>query len=314
LTEKKNLLRVAYILFLVLITGPTPGGLGAETAKSLARASPSTIILIGRALQKAQLTIDEVKTIDPSITVKFFVADLESMKSVREVAQAILADDEIAKIDVVINNAAIMTCPYRKTEDGFERQFATNYLSHFVLTNKLMPKILAAAPGARIVNVSSVGNKYISIQWDDPNLDEEGAYSPMKGYGQSKTANILFTIALNKRLGSHGVRAFALNPGSIRTNLQVYMDLDIAEDASRVIFGQSLAEATTGKSKTVQQGCSTQLTAALSTELDGAEGVYLNDCQLTTDPWWVAPWSLNEADAERLWRMTEGMVGEKFEY
>jgi NAD(P)-dependent dehydrogenase (short-subunit alcohol dehydrogenase family) len=298
---------------IVLITGPSPGGLGAETAVSLAQAAPAMIILIGRSQEKCQPTIDAIKKVNPVIAVKFFPTDLQSMASVRETAQAILNDAEVPHIDVMINNAGIMAVPQAKTTDGFERQLATNHLSHFILVNKLMPKLLAAPSGTRVVNVSSVGNKYCGIVWDDPNFDHE-EYKPMKGYGQSKTANVLFSIALNKRFAARGLRSWALNPGSVSTNLQGDMTLEMAEDASQVIFGLSLEEAQGLLRKTLQQGCSTQLLAALDPELEKQDGVFMNDCQVTSDEIWVKPWALDPVGAERLWHLSEDLIGEKFEY
>ena len=300
---------------LVLITGPSPGSLGAETAISLAAEAPATIILVGRSMEKCQPTIDAVKEINPSITIKFVSADLESLKSIRDAAQRILDDAEIQQIDVMINNAGVMVCPYKKTEDGFERQFAANYVGHWVLTNRLVPKLLAAAPGARVVNVASVANKYAGIQWDDVNFERQ-EYVPFKAYGQSKTAATLFAVALNRRLAARGLRAYTLNPGSIATNLQGYMTEEMAEEATQVMLGMSLAEVRAGAApvKTLQQGCATQLRAALDPGLEMQDGVYLNDCVLTDAPLWVAPYALDKADAERLWAMTEKMVGEKFEY
>lgn len=292
----------------------TPGGLGAETAISLAHGNPSTLILLGRTQAKCQPTIDAVKAVDSTIAVKFVAVDLESMTSVRAAARAVLDDVEVVQIHALINNAAVMTCPYRKTEDGFERQFATNHLSHFVLTNELMPRVLAAGPGARIVNVASVANKYAGINWDDPGFDREGDYTPWRGYGQSKTANILSAIALNRRVSKRGVRTFAANPGSVSTNLQGYMTLEMAEEAARVITGKSLDEAVATMAKTLQQGCSTQLEAALDPALETEEKVFFNDCLPCDDPAWVAPWSLDVDAAERLWEMSEELVGEKFEY
>lgn len=138
-----------------LITGPSKGGIGAEAAISLAHGSPSIIILLGRSLAKIQPTIDSVHSLNPSIVTKFVSIKLDSLSSVRDAANTILGDPSITHIEVMINNAAIMACPYGVTMDRFEIQFATNHLSHFLLTNLLTPKILPAGPDARIINVSS---------------------------------------------------------------------------------------------------------------------------------------------------------------
>ncbi|GJN73800.1 hypothetical protein PLICBS_007883 [Purpureocillium lilacinum] len=290
-----------------LVTGPTPGSIGAETAATLATGAPACIILVGRSLSSAQATIDRIKTTDSNVNVKFFEADLSSVEAVRSAADSILASADIPVIHAMINNAGIMVPPYSLTTDGFESQFAINHLSHFLLTNKLMPKLLAAG-SARVVNVSSIGNCYSGINWDD--VQFSSGYTPQKAYGQSKTAQILFTVALNKRYGSRGIRSFALDPGSVQTGLAKHITPEIAADMALKITGKSLAEARAARRKTVPQGCATSLVAALDPTLEG--GIFLVDCQISSGPNIVAPWSLDEAAADRCWSLSEGLVGETF--
>ncbi|KAH6671929.1 putative retinol dehydrogenase 12 [Halenospora varia] len=291
-----------------LITGPSEGGIGAETAISLAHGSPSTILLLGRSLPKIQPTIDAIAKIDSSITVKFISVSLDSLKSVRVAAKAILEDESIPKIDVVINNAAIMACPYALTEDGFESQFGTNHLSHFLLTNLLMPKILAAGPGAVIVNVSSTGHLWRGVNFDSINFNDGKDYIHFHAYAQAKTANILFSVELNRRLEGKGVRSWALHPGSISSGLQKYMTKDILDEAMKEWWADGRE---TPERKTVQQGCSTTLRAALDPGLK-VGNVYLSDCDIVTDPHWLRGYALDGEEAARLWKVSEEMVGEKF--
>lgn len=150
----------------VAITGPSTGGLGAETAISLAKEKPAHLILIGRSQARIQPVIDEVKRISPATTVTFVQADFASLASVRKAAEQVKSST--GHIDCLINNAAIMACPAAKSEDGFELQFATNYLAHFALTNALIDVV---SSGGRIVNVSSLGYKFGDIHWDDVNLE-----------------------------------------------------------------------------------------------------------------------------------------------
>ncbi|KAB5577721.1 hypothetical protein GE09DRAFT_529524 [Coniochaeta sp. 2T2.1] len=308
-----------------LITGPSAGGIGGETATSLAAGRPAMLILLGRSQSRVQPIIDAITSTSPSTAVKFVQVDLSVLSSVRAAAATILSDTDIPHIDVLINNAAIMASPLARTPEGFESQFASGYLGHFVLTNLLLPKILAAgtgtaAPGGgrRIVNVSSVGNRMHPVRWADPNWTEPGAYDPWDAYGQTKTANILFTIALNRRLADAGyapekVKAYSLHPGSIPSNLQVHLNRapELREDAVRKTFrgGPNPIKSW----KTLQQGCATTLRAALDPGLPGEEGMWLVDAELSTDPTWIESWSLDEGDAERLWELSEGLVGEKFE-
>jgi NAD(P)-dependent dehydrogenase (short-subunit alcohol dehydrogenase family) len=150
-----------------VITGPSQGGLGAETAISLAKASPALLILAGRSESKAIPVINQIAESSPDVKVKFITLDLGSQKSVRNAAAQINA--LAAKIDLLINNAAIMACPYAKTDDGIESQFATNHIGHFLLTKLLMEKILVAGTGSRIVNVSSSAIRG-TIRFDDYNF------------------------------------------------------------------------------------------------------------------------------------------------
>jgi NAD(P)-dependent dehydrogenase (short-subunit alcohol dehydrogenase family) len=295
-----------------LITGPSQGGIGAETAISLAHGSPSTILLLGRSLPKIQPTIDAIHAINPSITTKFIPINLDSLASVRAAATTILNDDSIPKLDVVINNAAIMACPYGITTDGFENQLGTNHLSHFLLTNLLMPKILLAAPNARIINVASIGHLASDIHYEDPNFTGGKDYVTWIAYGQAKTANILFSVGLNQKLAGKGVRSFALHPGSIASGLQQYLTPEMMADALKgwADMGRQLPQ----RRKNFQEGCSTTLRAALDPSLAEQKMVYLNDCQPSEDPEIVQPYAIDGENAKKCWAMTEEMVGEKFEY
>ncbi|CCC11793.1 unnamed protein product [Sordaria macrospora k-hell] len=276
-----------------LITGPSEGGIGAETAISLAHGNPALLILVGRTLSKIQPTIDAVHAVNPSIAVKFIAADLTSLNSVREAAQL--------------------------TVDGFELQFATAHLGYFVLTNHILPKLRASAEAGKkpqktqIINVSSKGSILGGgIRWDDPSFTKRPEeYKSWDAYGQAKMANVLFTLALNKRLlAKTGIRPYALHPGGIYTNLGRYVDEELMEEVKqRAWKGQEIPF------KTLQQGCATMLRAALDPELEKEEdGVFLSDCQFTKDPELVAPWALDEGNAERLWGLSEELVGENFEF
>ncbi|KAK9773548.1 hypothetical protein AB5N19_11023 [Seiridium cardinale] len=304
-----------------LLTGPSKGGIGAETVISLAHGAPAIIILLGRSLDKIQPTIDSIKEINDTIKVKFVKVDLASLSSTRTAAETILADDEIVHIDVVIDNAAVMACAYQKTEDGFELQLAANYLGHFVLTNTIIPKILAAGPGGRIVIVSSSGHRYNPFRSFDPNSDIPGSYGEFAAYGSSKSAMILYAVALNQRLASRGVHAYGLHPGSISTNLQDHVKalgpaaMDIMDDGSWRVMGMSIAKfRATSPTKTLQQGCATTLRAALDPHLVEEDGVYLEDSNLVTDTRLIKEWASDPELAEKCWKLSEEMVRQKFDF
>lgn len=267
---------------------------------------------------RTQPTIHAIRAVNASVPVKFFEADLSILSSVRQAAHAILADKSIPVIDVIVNNAAVMACPFELTAEGNEMQLAAGYLGHFVLTNRLMPKLQASTTQPRVINLSSTSNKAGGIRWADPNFSEAGAYKPFSAYAQTKTANILFSVALNQRYHGQGdgFRSFALHPGSISTNLQKFMTSELREEAIQQVFGTSVPDHSLTR-KTLQQGCSTTLRAALDPTLDiqgegGNGGVFLSDCQPTIDPDCIAPWALDAASAQRFWAWSEGLVGEKF--
>lgn len=204
-----------------------------------------------------------------------------------------------------------MACPYSKTKDGFESQFGVNHLGHFLFVTSLLPELKAGKP-ARVVMVSSVLNKIQGINFDDINWEKN--YDKWLAYGQSKTANILFTMQLNKMYKSEGIQAFALNPGAIMTNLQNV--LSIEEQRAMGYFKEdgSLADFF----KTVEQGASTSVYAAVAPELDGSDGEYLEDCAITRivnenkmEFMGRAPHAVDMKAAEKLWILSENMLENK---
>jgi NAD(P)-dependent dehydrogenase (short-subunit alcohol dehydrogenase family) len=208
----------------VVITGPTKGGLGAQTAINLAQGKPDKILLLGRNESKVTPVIEEIRSISPSTEVHFVPLDLASFKSIRNAATII--NNSVLKIDVLINNAGVMAVKdYTLTEEGLEYQFGANHIGHFLLKSLLVPKIEAAGKGARVVNLTSMGHQMLEIRFDDINFNNGKAYNKWFAYGQSKTANILFTVALAKKLAFKGVLAFAVHPGGItETNLANHVE------------------------------------------------------------------------------------------
>ncbi len=193
--------------------------MGLETARSISLQSPRLLIISGRSTSALDEATQLIHSSSPNVAVKALQLDLSSLSAVRKAANDVLNDPKVSKIDVIVNNAGIMAPPYSKSADGFESQLATNHLGHFLLTNLLMPRILAAAPGSRIINVSSRGHRRSEFRFDDANFSDGATYDPFLGYGQSKTANILFSVSLAERLGAKGVRSYSLHPGMIITNL-----------------------------------------------------------------------------------------------
>jgi NAD(P)-dependent dehydrogenase (short-subunit alcohol dehydrogenase family) len=294
----------------ILITGASINGLGAETALSLAHANPAHILLHGRSASKIEPVIAEIKKLNPNIKTTFVQADLSSLASVRSAAKFV--DSHIEKLDLLVSNAGIMAVKeYTLTADGIESQLGTNHVSHFLLTNLLMPKILAAGKGARIINVSSDGYLISPFRFEDYNFSAGKTYDQWSGYGQSKTANILFTKYLASHLASKGVLSFSLHPG-------VIIETSLGNHVPEEDFGD-LSEVTrrnTGKDfqldfpvKSRQEGCATTLVASLDPRLEGESGAFLMDCQLKE----LDARCESGEDAEKLWRISEELVGEKFE-
>lgn len=205
--------QLALTIATVLVTGVTQGTLGAEVALRISHHQPANLVLAGRSLSALNITKSTIEAANP-VSVTLLELDLASQASVRAAART--ANSYPFTIDVLINNAGIMAVPYTKTAEGLERQWATNHIGHFLFTNLIMPKLRASRSTARIVNVSSAGHKRSDIRWDDVGFGGGERYDKWAAYGQTKTANMLFSVALAK-LG--GVESFSCYPGRVRTNL-----------------------------------------------------------------------------------------------
>ena len=272
----------------VIITGAN-AGIGKETAVDLARRN-ARVIMACRSVEKGEKAAVEVRKRSGSDDVVFVQLDLASLTSVRQFAAKVL--EEEPRLDILINNAGVMACPYTKTEDGFEMQFGVNHLAHFLLTNLLLDR-LKEAPSARIVNLSSLAHALGKINFDD--LNSEKSYGSWSAYGQSKLANILFTRSLAKRLENTNVIVNAVHPGSVRTELQRH-----SFAASIMRFFLSISW------KTPEEGAQTSIYCAVSEEMEGVSGKYLADCKI------VKPRTKEATDdeiAERLWQVSAQMVG-----
>ena len=237
----------------------------------------------------------------PEATLEHDLLDLGFLSSIRGFAERFLARHD--ELHLLVNNAGVMFTPFERTDDGFELQFGTNHLGHFLLTALLAPALLAGAP-ARVVNLSSGGHRASDIHWDDPNY-ETRPYDKFESYGQSKTANILFARELDARLGSHGVHAYAVHPGMIATDLGRHMTKDDVKELS----AKFAASGSRPAYKPVEAGAATSVWAAVAPELEGHGGAYLADCEVSDDD---APWTRDATSAARLWELSEHLVGERF--
>lgn len=287
-------------------------GLGKETARAMA-AKGAHVILAGRDAGKLDDAAREIGEATGA-RVDTIVCDLASLASVR--ACGAEARERFDKIDLLINNAGVMACPRGETADGFEMQFGTNHLGHFLLTKELLP-LVEKGERARIVNLSSRGHHIDRVHFDDPNFVRRD-YEKWASYGQSKTANILFSVGLEKRLGDRGIHAYALHPGGIQTNLGRHMtEEDRAWMADRI---RKLAEKSGEQPqgfKTIPQGAATTCWVATADELEGRGGLYAEDCHVAAvddaDPsGGVRSYAVDPDNAELLWALSEELVGERF--
>lgn len=248
-----------------MITGASVGGLGAQVALYLAAANPASLLLLGRSAEKVSPVIEQIQQISPSTKAQFVNIDLASCKSVRAAAEQVNSATSV--IDVLINNAGVMGTKFSLTPENVESQFGANHVGHFLLTNLLMPKLVAAGDGSRVVNVSSQLYQFSPIRFDDYNFSNGTTYNTWEAYGQSKTANILFSVALAQKLAHKGVRSYSLHPGNIQgTNLSA--TLDPAEfPIVYAMFGEKKIDMP--KEKNISQGSATTLAAALDPSLNG---------------------------------------------
>lgn len=277
-----------------VITGAT-SGLGRESARALAAAG-SFVVLAGRSADALAQSETWVRAEVPTADVCSVQLDLTSLPSIRAAAAAIA--ERAPVIHILMNNAGVMFTPFGHTDDGFEMQFGTNHLGHFELTRLLQPQLEAAA-GARIVNLSSEGHRLGDIDLDDPNW-ERRAYDKFRAYGASKTANVLHAVELDRRLRDRGVRAYAVHPGMVVTNLARYMSRD---DVTAVLAITETVSGGVGSPEvlTPAQGAATQLWAATSPDLADVGGVYLNDCAVDST---VAAYAVDVDRAGRLWDLS----------
>jgi len=301
----------------ILVTGAS-AGLGVETTRSIA-AHGAEVIGAARDLNKAKVATEQVRK-DAAAnggSFELIELDLANLKSVRACADRLLAKGDA--FDVVIANAGVMATPFGHTADGFETQFGTNHLGHFVLVNRIASLI---RDGGRLINLSSAGHRYSNVDLNDPNF-ERTSYEPFVAYGRSKTANILFAVAFDKRHRDRGVRAAAVHPGGIKTELGRYVEPGRMEKVIREINQQLAAQ---GKGpfqwKSIPQGAATSVWAAVVARAEEIGGRYCENCRvgntvpddtpITVLSEGVRGYALDAKNAEALWKKSEELVAESF--
>lgn len=288
---------------LAIVTGGY-SGLGLETTRALAGAG-AHVIVPARTPDKARAALAGIANVEQA------VLDLADPASIEAFAKAFLASGRA--INILINNAAIMASPLMRDARGYEAQFATNHLGHFHLTALLWPA-LKGGDGARVVSLSSIGHRICPPDLEDPSF-EKTDYNKWAAYGRAKSANALFAAGLDARGAGYGVRAFAVHPGGIMTDLQRYMP----EEEKRAMGWIDADGNVDPRFKSTSQGAATSVWCATNAQLDGQGGVYCEDCDIAIavpadDKGFtgVRPWAIDSALADKLWALSEKMTGVRF--
>jgi NAD(P)-dependent dehydrogenase (short-subunit alcohol dehydrogenase family) len=327
----------------IIITGVNLKGIGFSTAKAFASQSPAHLIIAGRNESKLQESIDAIKKDYPEVDCRMLILDLGSQTAVRKAAQEVLSWNDVPTVDILVSSAGIAGIPKRTlSEDGIEITFATNHIGHFLFTNLILPKMVEAAKASpkgttRIINVSSGATEANGIRWSDLNFDkvsselpeieqpnynvlalwgikngQDLSYTGIEAYIQSKAANTLFGIALTNRLyEKYGILSVANHPGVIDTELARHSS---PEQMKAIKERERSGEF---RYKTLDQGAATSLVAAMDPALgvsetrDGKEGYgsYLKDCQISHG---AHPRAKSSEEAEKLWKLSEELVNQKF--
>jgi len=282
-------------------------GIGLETVRALVSAGANVTIAC-RDLPRAEKTADELNKEIDAPRVKAMALSLDSLEAVKTFADQYLASQP--SLDILINNAAVMACPFDKTQDGFELQFGTNHLGHFALFQHLLPALKNSHNGARVVCLSSTGHFLSPVVFDDIAFENRD-YEAWQSYGQAKSANALTAIGIQSRYKNDGIEAFAVHPGGIMTTLQRHMTQDDIQSRGWVDAEGKVNE----RFKTTEQGASTSIWAATSPYLTGRGGQYLEDCaeaaihQTIPDSRnGVMHYAVDAENADKLWEMSLAMI------
>jgi NAD(P)-dependent dehydrogenase (short-subunit alcohol dehydrogenase family) len=296
----------------ILVTGVS-AGLGVETARTLA-AHGAQVVGAARDLAKAQGATEVVRAdAKNGGGLELVALDLASLASVRACADGLMS--AARPFDIIIANAGVMACPQSQTADGFETQFGTNHLGHFVLINRIASLLKS---GGRLVNLSSSGHRFSDVDLSDPNF-ETTPYTEFGAYGRSKTANVLFAVEFDRRHRGEGVRATAVHPGGIQTELGRHITPEVTQALIASINANNAgAGAPAFEWKTIPQGAATSVWAAVVAPADAVGAQFCEDChvaEVIDDPnirAGVRAYALDPDNAKALWAKSEEMVGERF--
>lgn len=288
-----------------LVTGGY-SGLGLETVRALASAGAKVFV----AARRPDVAKNDIEDVAGDVTI--LKMDLSDPASIDAFAAALAS--ETGKIDILINNAAIMACPLARDARGYESQFATNHLGHFQMTARIWPLLKAAGAGTRVVVLSSIGHARVGVDLDDPHF-ERREYQKWTAYSQAKSANALFALHLDRLGAPIGIRAFSVHPGGIATPLQRHLTME-----EQIAMGWYKPDGTLiDIFKSTEAGAATSIWCAVSPLLEGEGGVYCEDCNIAAvfeegmNPYSGArPHILDAEAAAALWAASEQMTGVSF--
>ncbi|KAI2633595.1 retinol dehydrogenase 13 [Hypomontagnella submonticulosa] len=307
----------------VLITGVAPEGVGEGTALAFASQKPAILILVSRTKSKLDAVASAIRTSYPDVDVRTVIMDLSSQDTIRKAAAEVKG--MISKLDILVNNAGATYNTRHWTAEKIEIQFGANHIGPFLFTKLLLPLLEEAAKNSpagatRIVNLSSHGHRLSTIRFHDYNIENkevppeekpfsplspafgrvtEDGYMPTIAYAQSKTANILFTLYLQEHLQKKGIMSYAVHPGGVSSHLGRDHDEEMADAIAK----------TSTYWKTPDEGASTTMVAALDPALNDRAGLYMSDCQFFP----CADYAKDPEIAARLWKLSEELIGEKFD-
>lgn len=297
----------------MVITGGS-AGMGVEIARAF-HATGAKLFLTVRDVAKGQKVVDSIIADEPNnkAEIQLIKMELDSLDSVRAGAKDLLSKTD--KINVLVNNAGVMATPEGRTKDGFETQFGTNHVAHFLLFQLLKPTLLKSSTKAfqsRVICVSSTAHRGCPVRFDDYNFEQPSSYNGWAAYGQAKTANIYMASEIERRYSSHGLHGISIHPGGIKSNLQVHVN----KEGMLEMWEQPDLKAV---EKTPAQGAATSVYAALSRDWEGKGGVYLSNCAVMGpfrgENWMeiidegYATYAYDAASEGRLWKDSLKMVG-----
>lgn len=289
-----------------IVTGAS-GGLGEETARALV-AHGANVTILARSQEKLDAAAARIKNATGR-DVETGTLELHKPATVRAFVENWLSSHDT--LDILVNNAGIMMCPLSRTDEGWEMQFATNHLGHFLLANLMVPAMKKSG-SARVVSVASAGHAMASVDFDDIQYEHRD-YDPIDAYGQSKTANVWLANEMDRRFKDDGIRAFSLHPGGIQTDLGRHLTPDVLERLMEIVRSGGGGN---GEYKTIPQGAATSCYAAASPELNGKGGLYLVDCAVAEagDDLFANPakWAYDSEAAAKLWDVSNEMLSTEF--